>query len=54
MNIFRCFWTYNKDGADDDEDQAGDGLVLAAVAHGAGDVLGDRVGDGLALKIDVN
>lgn len=39
----------NKDGADDDEDQAGDGLVLAAVAHGAGDVLGDGVGDGLAL-----
>ena len=48
--IFGCLWTYNEDGADNDEHQAGDGLVLAAVAHGAGDVLGDGVGDGLALK----
>ena len=54
LDIFGCLWTYNEDGADNDEHQAGDGLVLAAVAHGAGDVLGDGVGDGLALKIDVN
>ena len=50
LDIFGCLWTYNEDGADNDEHQAGDGLVLAAVAHGAGDVLGDGVGDGLALK----
>ena len=50
MDIYGRFWTYNEDGADNDDHKAGDRLVLAAVAHGAGDVLGDGVGDGLALK----
>ena len=50
LDIYERFWTYNEDGADNDENQAGDGLVLVAVAHGARNVLGDGVGDGLALE----
>ena len=54
MDIYGRFWTYNEDGTDNYDHQAWNGLVLAAVAHCAGDILGDGVGDGLALKIDVN
>ena len=54
LDIYRRFWTYNKNGTDNYDYQAGNGFVFTAVAHGACDVLGDRVGDCLALKFDVN